>query len=44
MINGKKRMKLGGIVTYLAVAAGSQENPKSDKDPKKRIEALVSFI
>jgi len=37
-------MKLGGIVTYLAVAAGSQENPKSDKDPKKRIEALGGHL
>lgn len=37
-------MKLRGIVTYLAVAAGSAENPKSDKDPKKRIEALGGHL
>ena len=34
-------MKLAGILTYITMVGS--ESPKSDKDPQKRIDMLVSI-
>ena len=34
-------MKLAGILTYMTMVGS--ESPKSDKDPQKRIDMLVSI-
>ena len=35
-------MKLAGILTYMTMVGS--ESPKSDKDPQKRIDMLVSIL